>query len=245
MDSKRKGMVKVIWVTGDTHGQKDLAKLKKFADENSKLTKSDYVIVAGDFGGVWDERTLDGGLKHYQELPFSILFVDGNHENFDLLNAYPVEIWNGGKVHKIKPEIIHLMRGQVFTIEGKRILALGGADSKDKEKRLEYEQGAGRKVWWAQEQICRRDIIEAIENLRKHGNKVDYAITHCASADVCEEMLSITGDERFRPHVSEKFLREIFTNKEFKFNQKFCGHYHYDSAYQDTTFVFRRVIRIA
>ena len=210
----------MIWVTGDTHGQKDFAKLKRFANEHPELSKDDYVIIAGDFGGVWDERTLNGDLKHYQELPFTILFVDGNHENFDLLNTYPVEIWNGGKVHKIKFDIIHLMRGQVFTIEGKRILALGGADSRDKEKRLEYEQNSGRKVWWEQERIRRNDITEATKNLRKYGNKVDYAITHCASADVCEEMLSITGDERFRPHVSEKFLREIFTNKEFQFKQK-------------------------
>ena len=234
----------MIWVTGDTHGQKDFAKLKRFANEHPELSNDDYVIIAGDFGGVWDERTLEGDLKHYQELPFTILFVDGNHENFDLLNAYPVGIWNGGKVHKIKPDIIHLMRGQVFTIEGKRILAIGGADSRDKGRRLEYEKDAGRKVWWAQEQIHRNDITEADKNLRKYGNKVDYAITHCASADVCEEMLSITGNERFRPHVSEKFLREIFTNQEFRFDQKFCGHYHYDSNYQDTTFLYRRLIRI-
>ena len=99
-------------------------------------------------------------------------------------------------------------------------------------------------MWWKQEQICRQDITEAIENLRMHENNIDYAITHCVSADVCEEMLSITKDERFRPHVSERVLREIFTNKEFKFNQKVCGHYHYDSAYQDTTFLYRRLIRI-
>lgn len=234
----------MIWVTGDTHGQEDFVKLKRFANEHSVLSKDDYVIIAGDFGGVWDKRTLCEDLRHYQELPFSILFVDGNHENFDLLNAYPVELWNGGKVHKINPNIIHLMRGQVFTIEGKRILAFGGADSRDKGKRLAYEQDVGKKVWWAQEQIRRNDITEAIKNLRKHGNKVEYAITHCASADVCEEMLSITGDERFRPHVSEKFLREIFANKVFQFNQKFCGHYHYDSAYQDTTFLYRRIMRI-
>ena len=25
-----------------------------------------------------------------------------------------VELWHGGKVHKVRPSVIHLMRGQVF-----------------------------------------------------------------------------------------------------------------------------------
>ena len=60
--------------------------------------------------------TLERDLKPFSDLPVTVLFVDGNHENFDLLNAYPVEMWKGGKVHNIKPDIIHLMRGQVFEI---------------------------------------------------------------------------------------------------------------------------------
>lgn len=39
--------------------------------------------------------------------------------------------WHGGRVHKIRPSVIHLMRGQVFEIDGKRIFAFGGASSHD------------------------------------------------------------------------------------------------------------------
>lgn len=67
--------------------------------------------------------------------PFTTLFVDGNHEIFDLLNAYPVENWHGGKIHRIAPSIIHLMRGQLFDIEGKSFFTMGGAESHDREFR--------------------------------------------------------------------------------------------------------------
>ena len=81
----------MIYVTGDTHGEVDFAKLHLFAGENPRLTKEDYLIVAGDFGAVWNSQTLALTLKPYTELPFTVLFVDGNHENFDLLESFPVE----------------------------------------------------------------------------------------------------------------------------------------------------------
>ena len=85
---------------------------------------------------------------------FTTLFVDGNHENFDRLYDYPVENWHGGKVHKIRPSVIHLMRGQVFDIDDRSIFTFGGASSHDidggilepddpdyKKKKKELDQG--------------------------------------------------------------------------------------------------------
>ena len=97
----------MIFVTGDTHGEIDISKLntKNFPIQR-ELTKDDYVIVTGDFGLVWDGSKAD---RHWQqwlnEKPFTTLFVDGNHENHELLQQYPVTEWNGGKVHQIQPSI--------------------------------------------------------------------------------------------------------------------------------------------
>ncbi|MEG2117094.1 MAG: metallophosphoesterase, partial [Clostridia bacterium] len=162
----------MIYITGDTHGEIDIGKLTQFAEANKNLSRSDYMIIAGDFGAVWNRETLDADLARYEKFPFSILFVDGNHENFDLLDAYPIEIWNGGKVHKTKESIIHLMRGQVFEIEGKKFFTFGGATSVDKCNRTEG------KSWWPQENPCDNDIVEANKNLSRVGNKVDIIITH-------------------------------------------------------------------
>ena len=45
--------------------------------------------------GTEEEQKL---LDWYNDKPWTTLFCDGNHENFDLLSKYPVEEWNGGKV---------------------------------------------------------------------------------------------------------------------------------------------------
>ena len=165
----------MIYITGDTHGSEDFYKLHIFAGEHPELTKDDYLIIAGDFGGVWYSKTLAADLKPYTELPFTVLFVDGNHENFDLLETFPVEEWHGGKVQKIKPDIIHLMRGQVFEIEGKKIFTFGGATSIDKFMRTEGLS------WWPQELPTFAELDEGIANLKKHNNRVDYIVTHSCS----------------------------------------------------------------
>ena len=124
----------MIYITGDYHRNFERFNKSIFPEQN-EMTKDDYVIICGDFGGVWDK---DGESKQETMMldwleckTFTTLFVDGNHENFDRLYGYPVEEWHGGKVHKIRPTVLHLMRGQIFTIEGKKFFTFGGASSHD------------------------------------------------------------------------------------------------------------------
>ena len=113
-----------VYVTGDTHGLLDTYKILKFQEKENKLDYDDYLIICGDAGIVWDNETLKDSIDYYENLGTNILFVDGNHENFDILNSFPISIWNGGKVHKISDRIFHLMRGQVFNIFGKTFLII-------------------------------------------------------------------------------------------------------------------------
>lgn len=42
-----------IFMTGDTHG--DFSRLRPAAFyEQVQLTKADYLVICGDFGGIWD-----------------------------------------------------------------------------------------------------------------------------------------------------------------------------------------------
>lgn len=97
------------------------------------MTRDDYVIVCGDFG-IWhdgiDERKRLGWLAHRK---FTIVFVDGNHENFDRLysNEFPIVDFHGGRAHRIRKNIFHICRGEVFTLESKKFFAFGGASSHD------------------------------------------------------------------------------------------------------------------
>ena len=112
----------MIYITGDCHNNFERFNTRNFP-EQKEMIKDDYVIICGDFGGVWNKdgesKMETSALDWLDGKAFTILFVDGNHENFDRLYAYPVEMWHGGKVHKIRPFVIHLMRGQIFELEEK------------------------------------------------------------------------------------------------------------------------------
>lgn len=56
----------MIYITGDTHRHIDIQKLIDFNSQNPNLTRDDYVIICGDFGGVLDEATLNADLKPYE-----------------------------------------------------------------------------------------------------------------------------------------------------------------------------------
>lgn len=95
------------------------------------VKQNDCLIVCGDFGIWHDNKEQRKRLNYLMELPFTILFCDGNHENFDLLNKYPVTTEFDGKVHRIVSNVYHLMRGEIYTIENKTFYVMGGASSHD------------------------------------------------------------------------------------------------------------------
>ena len=230
-----------IFITGDCH-----ARFEKFSTANfptqKDLTKDDYVIICGDFGGVWHKDTESKEEKFWmnwlEEKPFTTLFVDGNHENFDRLYAYPAEEWNSGKVHKIRPSVIHLMRGQVFELAGKKIFTFGGASSHDisggildpdnsdyyeKQYRLR-RMGALFRVnhysWWKEELPSEEEMEEGLRNLAKHNNQVDYIISHCCPSSV----QNLFGAGLFTPDKLTDYFDEI--RNSVTYDKWFFGHYH-------------------
>ena len=206
------------------------------------MTKEDYVIICGDFGGVWDKEVENKEEKHLldwlEEKLFTILFVDGNHENFDRLYSYPVELWHGGKVHKIRRSVIHLMRGQIYEIDGKSFFTFGGASShdiesgildpedpdfKEKKKWLDREWRSYRVnhiTWWAQELPSEEEMQEGRANLAAHDNQVDFIVTHCCATST--QML--IDEQKLKPDIETDYLEEIKQTIQFK--KWFFGHYH-------------------
>ena len=203
----------MIYITGDTHGDIDIRKL---SNDCFKAYKEDYLIIAGDFGLVWDNSKREKyWLDWLNEKPYTILFVDGNHENFDMLNSFEIERWNGGCIHKIRSNIYHLMRGHIFTIEGLKIFAMGGATSIDKDTRVEGIS------WWNQEQPTTSEMMFASENLESHQNKVDYVISHTTSF----LMMSLIGWMRERSMLNQYFEKLEST---IDFKHWYFGHFHLD-----------------
>ena len=106
-----------IYITGDCHGDYRRFNTEIFPEQR-EMTKDDYVIICGDFGYWSEDKEQLWWLRWLDQKPFTTLWVDGNHENYDLLKTCPVKEWHGGKVQEIMPSVIHLMRGQVYEIGG-------------------------------------------------------------------------------------------------------------------------------
>lgn len=213
----------MIYITGDTHGLLDVMKLEpEYFKDSNKLTRDDFLIVCGDFGALWSEKLLNKYISYWEEKKYTILFCDGNHENFDMLNSYKIETWNNGKIHKIRDNIIHLMRGQIYNIDKKTFFVFGGGTSIDKNMRIEGLS------WWSDELASYSEIEEALKNLDNVDNKVDYVITHAAPASLVKTKLFPKSNINC---PVENFLDEIY--KRIKFKRWFCGHYHFDKCFND------------
>jgi len=231
----------MIYITGDCHSNFERFNTSIFPEQNA-MTKDDYVIVCGDFGGVWDQdkesKREKWWLDWLQGKSFTTLFVDGNHENFDRLCSYPVEEWCGGKVHKIRPSVIHLMRGQVYTIEGKKIFSFGGASSHDiddgilepddpeyksKKRKLDKEWKLYRInhfSWWQQELPSEEEMEEGRNNLEANGNEVDFIVSHCCASGT----QLLLGGDMYQPDILTDYFEEL--RQKVHFQKWFFGHYH-------------------
>ncbi|AUN22538.1 metallophosphatase [Clostridium botulinum] len=226
----------MIYITGDTHIPIDIERLNFLDCKN--LMKNDYVTICGDFGGVWENSEIELCYREWlQSKPWTTLFIDGNHENFDLLNSYKVEEWHGGKVHFITENIIHLMRGQVFNINELKFWTMGGATSTDKENRREHI------TWWKEEVPDSNEMREGLSNLEKHNNEVDYILTHTCFNSVLKDITEIFG---FQPKPEEnlnKYLEIIEEKVDFK--HWYFGHFHEDIEIDEKhTMIFEKIIRI-
>ena len=121
-----------IYITGDCHSSWSRFSTRNFPQQK-EMTREDYVIVCGDFG-IWNDSTQERKMLDWlAEKNFTLLFVDGNHENFDRLYGGEFEEveFHGGRAHRIRENIYHLMRGYVFSLCGKKVFAFGGASSHD------------------------------------------------------------------------------------------------------------------
>ncbi len=214
---------------------KNVQKIIDFCDNND-IKKNDVLIICGDCGIIWNEKEDSLVLKSYENIwPGIIAFIDGNHENFALLNTIPVSNWKGGKVHRIGNRIFHLMRGQVYIIEGKKIFTMGGNESRDRERRIENVD------WWAQEKINEQDIGEARRNLARNGNEIDIVITHCAHVRALLEMDNYSQFNAFAINKSSILISKLLENT--KIGKWYTGHYHIDTIEKSITFVYNKIIK--
>lgn len=204
----------MIYLTADTHGE-----IHRFDSSRMRGMKTgDTLIVCGDFGFIWDGGPVEEKiLKKLGKKKYRILFLDGAHENYDLLERYPVSQWNGGKVRRISGNLYHLLRGQVYEIEGKKVFAFGGGESAEKQLRME----AGK--WWEREMPTMEEMREGAENLKAAGKRVDYIVTHTPPP----RMGTVPSEpEKDGKNQLEAFFEQI--TKQVAYDKWFFGSLHID-----------------
>ena len=212
-------------ICGDTHGTIDTDKLFAFfaKKENNHYNKNDYLLIAGDVGACGFEDHIETMTRKILDmLPVKVLFIDGNHENFEKLNNLPIEEWHGGKTHKITDNIRHLMRGQVFEIAGKKVFTFGGGLSIDKQYRI---PGIS---WFPEEMPTNNEYEEGINNLEKNDWKVNYIITHTGPREIVENELGYTGSISEEEIPLRQYLSRIMQFTEF--DNWYFGHFHEDKT---------------
>lgn len=215
----------MIFVTGDKHGELSIKNLgtKKFSIGKT-LTKNDYVIIAGDFGLIFNNvqsKDEKYHIKWLTEKPWTTLFVDGNHENHPLLLDLPTTEMFGGCVGIVNDSIYHLRRGEVYIIDNKKFFTFGGASSHDKLTRREHID------WWKEELPTYGECENGLANLEKHGNKVDYIITHTCPTDIIYDLCFLTW-KNFADRIDKisNYFDVIQETADFK--RWYFGHFHED-----------------
>jgi len=206
----------MIYVTGDMHGNED----RLFDSGWRKLKKGDTLIVCGDFGFLWDgSKREKEALEYLGNRKFNVVFLDGTHENFDLLNRCRETVWHGGYVHRVCGNLLHLKRGQIYDIEGFKIFTFGGGESVDRDIRI--EQGN----FWRQELPNANEFKEGAQNLDQAGLKVDYILSHEPPQLIKSAMQLRRGSEQ-KVSKLNGFLQEVANTCDFR-------HWYFGAMHED------------
>ena len=254
-----------VWVTADIHGNP----FARFATDNfyeqkefSRNKDENIILQLGDFGIVWnrDGETAEEKWKldWLEGKNFTTAFIEGNHDNIPRLDTYPVKEWNGGLVNEIRPHVLRLRRGEIFTIEDKKFFAFGGASSHDiqdgildgndknwkekakaLDKRGKYMYRVEGLSWWQEELPSEEEMQNGIKNLEKHNWKIDYIITHSPPASI----IALLGHGLYEQDILTKYLEDVRSKLDYK--RHFMGHMHDNRQINEKDILlYEQIIRI-
>lgn len=208
----------MIALTGDTH--RDFHRIWDFAEEMG-TTQNDILIILGDAGINYYLDQDDQAVKEdLSALPLTLLCVKGNHElHADEIADYEKIPWHGGVAYQEPdyPNLLFAKDGEIYELEGKRAIVIGGAYSVDKFARLRF--GA---AWFDTEQPSDavKDYVET--QLERAGWRVDYVLSHTAPLSYEPTHAFLPGlDQTTVDKSTEEWLDGI--EKQLDYQKWFCG----------------------
>lgn len=211
----------MIYLTGDTHG--DFDRIIHFC-EKMQTTRDDVMIILGDagfnyYGGWRDERQK----KRMAKQPITLLAIHGNHEiRPETLSGYREQAWRGGTVYveDTYPNLLFAKDGEVYDLDGRQALVIGGAYSVDKYYRLSRGWG-----WWADEQPSPEIKARVEASIEQMGWMVDIVLSHTTPLKYEPVEVFLSGIDQSKVDKStEEWLDSIEERLDYK--KWYCGHYH-------------------
>ena len=206
----------MIYLISDPHGGESMEGIKGYLE---RCKDDDLLIILGDLGLNFQKTEENRRFTEwFLSLNRQIAIVEGNHENHAYIQSFPEEEWQGGMVHRLTDTIVHLQRGNVYTIAGKTFFVMGGCRSSAKWK----EMG----LWYPGEEPTEEELELAYSNLQKQGNWVDYVLTH--------KYGNYRGERGAEyPHCSlEGLIRYIDENVVFE--HWYAGHSHINKVIDES-----------
>lgn len=210
----------MIYLTGDTHGRFD--RIGSFCGK-MQTSRDDILIILGDAGINFHAGALDILRKEYlAKLPITLLCIHGNHERRpESLPYYDEQEWHGGNVYAEEryPNILFAKDGEVYDLNGRKAIAIGGAYSIDKARRIEGQS------WWADEHpspAIKARVEKALDLLNW---QIDIVLSHTTPLKYEPVEVFFPGIDQSKVDKSiEEWLGSIEDRLEYR--KWYCGHYH-------------------
>jgi predicted phosphodiesterase len=186
----------MILITGDTHG--DVTRfantaIRRVVDDRD-LSTITHSIILGDFGLIWTGQPSNYEtywLKWLDEKPYETLVVRGNHEHHERLDNLPQEERYGAPVFRVSEKVFIFQHGNKYTIDNKTFFVMGGADSIDKEHRV------NRISWWHEEIPTVADFHRGMATCDENNFTFDYVLSHTAPISAVNELKRINPSTFF------------------------------------------------
>lgn len=220
----------MIYITGDTH--RDFSRIYKLEKDSDNM-----LIVLGDVGINYYLNEEDKNCKeHLKKLNLKLFCVRGNHEERpENISTYKEVEMFGEKVfiEEEYPNLIFAKDGEIYNIDGKKILVIGGAYSVDKQYRLLH----GYK-WFKDEQLTKKEMDTILDKVK--GKHFDIVLTHTCPYKYEPREVFMQGLDQSKVDKSmEHFLDKIEEN--INYDKWYCGHYHTEKQVDKLEFMFGRI----
>lgn len=218
----------MFFITGDTHRE-----FYRLHD----IEKNNMLIILGDTGINYylDER--DNKLKEQLNCYNIKLFcIQGNHEERpDNISTYKEIDMFGGKVfiEEEYPNLIFAKNGELYDIDNKKVLVIGGAYSVDKNYRIIYGY-----PWFKDEQLSKEEMNNILNKYK--GQHIDIVLSHtCPLKYEPTEVFMKCIDQSDVDKSMEKFLDRV--EESINYDKWYCGHYHTEKQIDKLEFMFGRI----